>query len=440
MFGSTNASAALDIARIGQALDRHVDEGRIGEEERPVGIGEAARFRDPVNRVGAGLQRGHVLRFQHAHDLLHGDLARTRRTHAADPVDPIGAADGVPLLDLVGLEVVQGHVARIRRMAGDGRHDVLGDLAGVEGIRTFVGDCAQGLGEGRVLENGPDRLRLAVGLVEIGAGDRIVLKEFLLRQEPVEARRDRKAVLREAGRGLDHLRPGELAPVPVRGLKKAQGARHADRAAAHHRIVELHRLAVRTEKALGLCGRRRHLAPVERRHGRSVPEDHEGAAADAGALRLDEIEDELNGNRGVDGAAAGGKNLPAGLGGQRIGRGNHVLRCGASGFERASRGCFRGRGDGLGQDRGGQGHAGKKAEAPETPAKSALRDHADRLPRCLRFKLEEPIKRLSLRATSIDRGVRRNSDYVALQYHTPVTLCLHGAIREASDGAGHVLI
>ena len=47
-------------------------------------------------------------------------------------------------------------------MAGDGRHDVLGNLAGVEGIRTFVGDCAQGLGEGRVLENGPDRLRLAV--------------------------------------------------------------------------------------------------------------------------------------------------------------------------------------------------------------------------------------------------------------------------------------
>ena len=32
------SSAALDIARIGQALDRHVDEGRIGEEERPVGI------------------------------------------------------------------------------------------------------------------------------------------------------------------------------------------------------------------------------------------------------------------------------------------------------------------------------------------------------------------------------------------------------------------
>ena len=66
--------------------------------------------------------------------------------------------------------------------------DVLGDLAGVEGIRALVGDGAQGLGEGRVLENGPDRLRLAVGLVEIGAGDRIVLKEFLLRQEAVEAR------------------------------------------------------------------------------------------------------------------------------------------------------------------------------------------------------------------------------------------------------------
>ena len=32
LFGSTNPRGS-DIARIGQALDRHVDEGRIGEEE-----------------------------------------------------------------------------------------------------------------------------------------------------------------------------------------------------------------------------------------------------------------------------------------------------------------------------------------------------------------------------------------------------------------------
>jgi hypothetical protein len=56
------------------------------------------------------------------------------------------------------------------------------------------------------------------------------------------------------------------------------------------------------------------------------------------------------------------------------------------------------------------------------------------------FILEEPIKRLSLRATLIEGGVRRNSDFVALQYHTPVILFPHGAIREASEGAGHVFI
>ena len=51
--------------------------------------------------------------------------------------------------------------------------------------------------------------------------------------------------------------------------------------------------------------------------------NHEAAAANAGALRLDQIEHELDGDRGVRGAAAGAKDLTAGFCRERIGGGDH---------------------------------------------------------------------------------------------------------------------
>ena len=105
----------------------------------------------------------------------------------------------------------------------------------------------------------------------------------------------------------------------------------------------------------------------------AVPEDHEGAAADAGTLRLDEVEDELNGDRRVDGAAAGGEDLPAGLGGQGIGRGDHVLRCRAGGLERASRGSFGGRSERPGQRAGAdKGRLARRPKPKKASPKSAL--------------------------------------------------------------------
>jgi hypothetical protein len=46
----------------------------------------------------------------------------------------------------------------------------------------------------------------------------------------------------------------------------------------------------------------------------------EGAATDAAGLRLDQREHHLHRHRGIDGRAAGGEHLVAGLGGQRVGR------------------------------------------------------------------------------------------------------------------------
>ena len=54
--------------------------------------------------------------------------------------------------------------------------------------------------------------------------------------------------------------------------------------------------------------------------------EQEGAAADPRGLRLDDVEYHLHCDRRIDGAAAGAKDRPAGFGGVRVGRRNHVPR------------------------------------------------------------------------------------------------------------------
>jgi len=92
----------------------------------------------------------------------------------------------------------------------------------------------------------------------------------------------------------------------VSRLQQPHDTGHADRAAAHHRVVEAQRLARGIEEHGGRGAGRRRLASVERgeRPARRVPVQEEGATADAGGLRLDQVEHELHRDRGVDRAAA----------------------------------------------------------------------------------------------------------------------------------------
>ena len=103
-------------------------------------------------------------------------------------------------------------------------------------------------------------------------------------------------------------------------------ARHPDRATTDDGVDEFHRPAVGAEEALGLGHLRRGLAPVERGQLAAglVPVDEEGAAADAGALRLDQVEHELDRDRGIGRAAAGAQHLAAGRGGEWVGGGGHI--------------------------------------------------------------------------------------------------------------------
>ena len=85
----------------------------------------------------------------------------------------------------------------------------------------------------------------------------------------------------------------------------AHGARHAGRAAAQHRLAERQGRPFGRRTGPACAGR----APSRGRCRRSprcpgVVEDHEGAAAEARALRLDQAQHRLHGHRGVHRRAA----------------------------------------------------------------------------------------------------------------------------------------
>jgi hypothetical protein len=74
----------------------------------------------------------------------------------------------------------------------------------------------------------------------------------------------------------------------------------------------------------------------------------ERPAPDAGTLRLDQIEHELDRDRRIDRAAAGAKNLATGAGRERIGGGDHMALRRAGDFCDTPGGGFRGRRERLG--------------------------------------------------------------------------------------------
>src|SRR5687768_11134044 len=91
----------------------------------------------------------------------------------------------------------------------------------------------------------------------------------------------------------------------VRHLHGCQHTRHADAQTGAHRLAERHRLSA-FEKAIGLGGSGRSLATVVGGEalGSSVEMHDEGAAPDAGRLRLHEVEDKLHGYGRIDRTAA----------------------------------------------------------------------------------------------------------------------------------------
>ncbi len=92
----------------------------------------------------------------------------------------------------------------------------------------------------------------------------------------------------------------------MRFCEQRDDARHADRSSSDDGIEKKHRLSVGAEEAVGTGRCRSGLAAIvsDEAIPLAVVDQHEGAAADAARLRLDEVQHELNGNGGVDCGAA----------------------------------------------------------------------------------------------------------------------------------------
>jgi hypothetical protein len=108
-------------------------------------------------------------------------------------------------------------------------------------------------------------------------------------------------------------------------LEQHRRAGHPDRATADDRIPELDRLAVLAEPVCLVGVERRALAPVEggQRPGLRVPVQHEAAAAEPRALRLDEVQDHLHRHRRIGGRAAALEHPVARLDRERMRRRHH---------------------------------------------------------------------------------------------------------------------
>jgi hypothetical protein len=325
--------ALVEVVRIEQARPAARGRGHVvgvGDMGRTVGIGQARRFAVAVQPVGRRLpfpQRGGRQRAQpgrqpieQAEDLHHRQLPRTRRRHAADaPVlQPVGA-QRLALDGTVGRQVAATQPPRVAGMAAHATHDVGGHRALVQRHRPLLRDRPQHLRQRRVAQHVADGLRLAVGAVEVGRRLRVGLQGGVRGQQAVQPRADRKAALGQRDGGLEQARPGQPAVPAVCLLEHAHHAGHTDRATADRSLPQRHGLAVGAQEQafVGLAWRR--LAAVPGLHVPAVPVQQEGAAADAAGLRLDQGQHHLHRHRRIQRTATGHKDLPAGLGGQRVG-------------------------------------------------------------------------------------------------------------------------
>ena len=261
-------------------------------------------------------------------------------------------------------------------MALDLGDDGLRDLALVQRPRAVARQAAQHLGQLRVLQPVADRPGRAVGLVEEGGGRRVLPEVGVGLQHRVQPGADREACLGQTDRRLEQRGPAQPAVLRVCHFQHAHRAGHADRAPAHHRVHEGHRLALGCQEQALVGGGRRGLAAVEGLHALAVPVQQEGAAADAAGLRLHQRQHHLHRDRRIQRRAAPREHLPAGLGGQRIGCGHRepcmpaggsgsLLAGGDLGLARQAGVGGRGRRRGAGRQQRGGGQQGRGRAAKD---------------------------------------------------------------------------
>ena len=169
---------------------------------------------------------------------------------------------------------------------------------------------------------------LALRVEQVGTGGGILAQAHLVGAALKRVRhhgREREAVFGDADGGGSEIRPRQQAVLVVRVLQHRHQQRCADGEAAHLGVEEVERFAGGVEEHAGRRARGRTLAAVEAGDGLAgrIVEKHEGAAADAGRLRLHQTQHEFRGDRRIHRVAAPAHDFQRGVRGAGIGGCGH---------------------------------------------------------------------------------------------------------------------
>ncbi len=320
-------SPRCDVGGVDQPRHRHFHEGRVANVAVAVGVHDAARLgeQEPGLRV-VGPERRDVGPLEQHHQLDEANAARWRRRDA-EKVYPVGAAYRLALDGLVGGEVGHGHRSGKWCLAGPGDDPGPGRPR-VKRRRPLRGEPPQEVGIGLVGQPVAGVEQRAVGLREISDDVRRVVFRPIGVDHLFEPRADDEALVRGPFRVAEQGAPRQLAVLLMGEAEHPDRARNAGRPPAQQRDVERQRLARRIEEhARGRLRRGDFAAVVDGElAGARVEIIHEGAAPDARALRLDEAEHRLDGDRRVDRVAAALEDIEAGLCRERVGGDDERLR------------------------------------------------------------------------------------------------------------------
>src|SRR5438445_184351 len=244
---------------------------------------------------------------------------------------PVGASDRLGLQCAVPGEILLGQIARLC-MRAHRAHDLGGDRSAVESAYAFECQGTERRAISPVHEPCTCRPGFPVRAVIELPCKGILLQEPLALEHCVQPRGDDEAILRGEYRVLQQLAPWQAPVLPVRKLEQPQHARNAHRAPAHGGCVEFHGSFTRVQKTVRPRGRRRRLAAIVGAKPLLLlrPVQQEGAAADPRGFRLDQAEDHLHSDRGIERAAAELQHRVAGFGGERMRRGHNELLRGNS--------------------------------------------------------------------------------------------------------------
>ncbi len=199
--------------------------------------------------------------------------------------------------------------------------------AGEQGRRPLPGDPALGGGVGGVAELLARLDEATVGFGEIGDNVGRLGLGRAAGDQARQARPDQEAVARQALAFVEQRRPGKPAVFTLSQEEHGDGARNARRSAREDGLGERQSRSIGAQEHVRRSAGRRGLAAVVGGDppAAGVVVDHEGAAPEARALRLDQPQRRLHGHRRVHRRPPGPQHRQARLDGGRIGGGDHDL-------------------------------------------------------------------------------------------------------------------